>query len=307
MKQITMKQSVKSALCAFAITGFAIAAQAQTPFYSVNGVGGTGGGSSGITVTPTIAPTGSSTLTDLGATANLSFGTGPNGVAGESLVNAATGQAGNQVLAGTLGASSSLSAFTVTMWVNQSAAVNNNYRILELAPSAPATTGSPDGTKLFLGLNSGGGLQFYANNVNGNSTATDIATAATWNNGGTLGALTSGKWYFEAVTYDTVAGSALLYSGDQGDSATLAYTYGANVTTAGNLDISTNTAIALLDRFANGRNYPGAIDDVNIYSGALNQSQLDSIQISEVPEPTTLAMLGLGSLAGIITVRRRRS
>jgi hypothetical protein len=46
---------------------------------------------------------------------------------------------------------------------------------------------------------------------------------------------------------------------------------------------------------------------VNIYSGALNQSQLDSIQISEVPEPTTLAMLGLGSLAGIITVRRRRS
>jgi hypothetical protein len=286
-----------------------ISVQAQTPFYSVNGTGGTGGGTAGVSVTPGLSPSGSTALTDLGASTQFSFGTGPNGVAGESIVNAATGQAGAGVLAGTLGASSSLSAFTITMWVNQNTATLNNYRIMELSPGSPATTGSADGTSLFFGLNAGGGLQFYANNVNGNSVGTDIATSTTWNNAGTLGALTANKWYFEAVTYDTTAGNALLYSGDQSSAATLAYTYGASVTTAGNLDLSSATSIALLDRFSSGRNYPGAIDDVNIYSGALTGAQLDAIQASQlvaVPEPSTLALAGVSSLAGIMALRRRR-
>jgi len=216
----------KLALSATLMVGLVTTVTAQTPFYSVNGTGGTGGGSSSISVTPSVSPSGSSALTDLGATANLSFGAGPNGVAGESLVNAATGQGGAQVLAGTLGASSSLSAFTVTMWVNlASGAALNNYRFLEISSGSPATTGSADGTSLFLGLNSGGGVQAYVNNVNGNSTATDIATANTWNNGGTLGAMTANDWYFIAFTYDTVGGNSLLYSGDVNDAATLAYTY----------------------------------------------------------------------------------
>ena len=133
---------------------FGITLQAQTPFYSINGTGGTGGGTAGDTITPGISPIGSSTLTDLGATTQFSFGTGPNGAAGESLVNAATGQAGNGVLAGTLGASSSLTDFTLTMWVNQNTATLNNYRILELSPGSPATTGSADGASTsdcFLG------------------------------------------------------------------------------------------------------------------------------------------------------------
>jgi Concanavalin A-like lectin/glucanases superfamily/PEP-CTERM motif len=310
MKTSATNKIMKSALCAFAVAGLTVATQAQTPFYFVNGVGGTGGGSSSITATPSISPSGSSTLTDLGATANLSFGTGPNGVTGESLVNAATGQPGNQVLAGTLGAASSLSSFTLTMWVNQNTLTLNNYRILEISPGSPPTGATADGTKLFFGLNAGGGLQFYVNNVNGNTTATDIATSNTWNNAGTLGALAANKWYFEAVTYDTVAGTAILYSGDQTSATTLAYTYGANVTTAGNLDLTSSTSIALLDRFSNGRNYPGQVDDVSLYSGVLTQSQLDAIRLSEVtpvPEPATLTLLGIGSCIGIMAIRRRRS
>jgi hypothetical protein len=286
---------------------FSMTIQAQTPFYSVNGVGGTGSGTAGVTLTPSVSPSGSSTLTDLGATTQFSFGTGPNGAAGESIVNAATGQPGSGVLAGTLGASSSLSSFTVTMWVNLATASINNYRILEISPGSPATTSSADGTSLFFGINAGGGLQFYVNNVNGNTTATDIATASTWNNGGTLGAIAANSWYFVAVTYNTVAGSALLYSGDVNDSATLAYTYGANVTTAGNLNLSSATSIALMDRFTNGRNFPGAIDDVNLYSGALTQSQIATIQASEVPEPNTLAIIGLGFGSLITMVRRRQA
>jgi hypothetical protein len=293
-------------LCAVIAIGLTAHSRAQTPIYSINGSGGTGGGTAGISVTPSISPSGSSALTDLGATSLYNFGTGPDGVAGESIVNGATGQGGSQALAGTLGASSSLSAFTVTMWVNQSTATLNNYRILEISPGAPATTGSADGTKLFLGLNSGGGLQTYVNNVNGNSVATDIAPANTWNNGGTLGNLVANNWYFVAFTYDTVAGNALLYSGDKNDLAVLADTYGANVTTAGNLDLSANTSISLLDRFSGGRDYPGAVDDVNIYSGALSQSQIDAIQVSEVPEPSTLALAGLGGALSLVAIVRRR-
>jgi hypothetical protein len=308
IRTFIMKQPIKITVFAAMLAGIAAVTQAQTPFYSVNGLGGTGGGTAGISVTPSIAPGGSTALTDLGATVNLSFGTGPNGVAGESLVNAATGQPGAQVLAGTLGASSSLSAFTLTMWVNQNTLTLNNYRITEISPGSPATTSSADGTKLFFGLNSGGGLQFYVNNVNGNSTTTDIATSNTWNNAGTLGAIAANTWYFVAVTYDTVAGNALLYSGSQSSPAALAYTYGANVTTAGNLDLSAASSLALTDRFTSARNYPGQIDDVNFYAGALTQSQLDAIRVSEVtpvPEPATLSMLGLGSLVCLMARRRR--
>jgi len=280
-------------------------AQAQTLLYSVNGTGGTGGGTSGVSVTPSTAPGGSSALTDLGATTQFSFGTGVDGVAGESIVNGATGQGGSGVLAGTLGASSSLNQFTLTMWVNLSTASINNYRILEISPGAPATTGSADGTSLFLGLNSGGGLQMYVNNVNGNSTSTDIAPAATWNTGGTLGGIAANSWYFVAITYDTIGNTSRLYSGDLADSAILANTYN---NLDGSLNLSSATSIALLDRFSSGRNFPGAIDDVNLYSGALTQSQIDGIQSSEItpaPEPASLAIICLGGAFSVVIIRRR--
>ena len=147
-----MKTNISKQLGAVtAVMLLAMTTQAQTPFYSVNGTGGTGGATAGVTVTPSTAPSGSSTLTDLGATANIEFWHRcGDGVAGESIVNAATGQGGNQVLAGTLGASTSYSDFTLTMWVNLASGANN-YRLLEIASGSPATTGSADGTTLFFG------------------------------------------------------------------------------------------------------------------------------------------------------------
>ncbi len=300
-----IKREIQQLLVAAAVTFcFESVAPAQTPFYSVNGTGGTGGGTSGVSLTPFIAPAGSSSLTDLGASTQFSFGIGPNGVAGESIVNAATGQAGAGVLGGTLGASGSLNAFTLTLWVNLSTATPNNYRLFEISPGAPASTATADGTKLFVGLNAGGGLQAYVNNVNGNTVGTDIATANTWNNGGTLGTYTANKWYFVALTYDVTAGTSQLYSGDQGTAATLAYSF--NNTSGGALDLSTDSSLSLLDRFSGGRNWPGAIDDVNVYNGALNQSQIDTIQLASIPEPSPFALISLGFL-GLVAIRRRRS
>jgi hypothetical protein len=195
-----------------------------------------------------------------------------------------------------------MTSFTLTMWFNMSAATPNNYRLFEISPGSTPSGSTADGTQLFFGLNSGGGLQAYVNNVNGNSTATDIATANTWNNGGTLGAVTANKWYFVALTYDISAGTSLLYSGDQTSPATLAYTF--NNTSGGALDLSSATSVALLDRFSSGRNFPGAIDDVSLYNGALNQSQIDAIQA--VPEPSISAMTAMGSLLGLVAINRRR-
>jgi Concanavalin A-like lectin/glucanases superfamily len=298
MKKIRIQAVGLAALASFcSLTG-----RGQSPFYSVNGLGGTGGGTAGVTLTPGVSPSGSSALTDLGGTTQFTFGTGPTGVAGESIVNGVTGQAGAGVLAGTLGASSSMPAFTLTMWFNMSAATANNYRLFEISPGATPSGSTADGTLLFFGLNSGGGLQGYVNNVNGNSTATDIATVNTWNNGGTLGALTANKWYFVALTYDTVAGTSLLYSGDQTSSATLAYTF--NNTSGGVLDLTSATSVALLDRFSGGRDFPGAIDNVNLYNGALTPSQIDAIQA--VPEPSFSALTAMGGILGLIAINRRR-
>jgi hypothetical protein len=298
-----MKQSIKFKLLAAVLIGGAFVAQAQSLLYSVNGTSGTGGGTAGVSVTPSTAPGGSTSLTDLGATTQFNFGAGVNGTAGESITSTATGQAGAGVLAGTLGASSLLNAFTLTMWVNMAnTAAANNYRILEISSGSPATTGTADGNKLFFGLNSGGGIQYYVNNVNGNSTATDIATANTWNGG----AIAQNTWYFVAVTYDTVANQSFLYSGTQSSAASLQYTF-ANL--AGSLDLSSATSISLLDRFSGGRNWPGAIDDVNLYNGALNLSQIDALQagqIAPVPEPGTMALAGTGGLVLSAAMSRRR-
>jgi hypothetical protein len=290
-------------LCGLITMGLTIQSEAQTPFYSVNGMGGTGGGTAGVSIAPGTAPSGSTALTDLGATTQFSFGTGVNGAAGESIMSSASGQPGAGILAGTLGASSSLSAFTVTLWVNlANTAALNNYRLLEISSGSPATTGTADGSSLFVGLNAGGGIQYYVNNVNGNTVGTSIASANTWNGG----AIAQNTWYFIAITYDTVGAASYLYTGTQGNAASLAYTYN---NLAGNLDLSSATSIALLDRFSGGRNWPGAVDDVNLYSGALNLSQINAIQaaqVSPVPEPSTFALAGLGGIATLVTFRRRR-
>jgi len=149
-----------------------------------------------------------------------------------------------------------------------------------------------------------GWIAGYVNGNNGNSVPTSIAAASSWNNVERLVAC-GNTWYFEAITYDSVGGNFLLYSGNQTNSAIQAASY---TTLGGALNLSSATSIALLDRFSGGRNFPGAIDDVNLYSGALTQAQLDAIQVAEVPRFPNPALgahgLGLGSLAA--TMRRRQ-
>lgn len=292
---------IKLAATASAAALLGISTQAQTPLYSLNGAGGTGGGTAGISVTPGTAPSGSSALTLIAGTADFNFGSGVNGTPGESIVNSGTYGGAAGLLGGTAANLGTLSQMTLTMWINPSVSpAGNNTRLLDISSGSPST-GSADGNELFFGINAGGGLQFYVNNVNPNSVGTDISTPTVFNGG----LAQVGTWYFLAVTYDSVAGSYLLYTGTTANSATLAYTYtGLSATGAA---FASTSSIFLANRPNQARAFDGSVDDVNIYGGALDVSQLQAIQSAQmnpVPEPGIMALVALG--IGSMALMRRR-
>jgi hypothetical protein len=294
-----IKLAATASMAALLVTS----AQAQTLLYSLNGVGGTGGGTTGISATPGTAPSGSSTLGLIAGPADYNFGAGVNGAAGESIVNSGTYGGAAGLLGGTVANLGTLSQMTLTMWINPSVSpAGNNTRLLDISSGSP-TTGSADGNELFFGINAGGGLQFYVNNVNGNSVGTSITTPTVFNGG----LAQVGTWYFLAVTYDSVAGNYLLYTGTTANSANLAYTFGGISPTG--VAFASTSALLLANRPNQARAFDGSIDDVNIYDGALNVSQLQALQNAQMtptPEPGTLALVGIG-FAGLAMMRRRWS
>ncbi|MGD1088566.1 MAG: LamG-like jellyroll fold domain-containing protein [Verrucomicrobiota bacterium] len=274
--------------------------QAQTLVYSVNGTGGTGGGSSSVTATPSTAPGGSSALTLIAGNNDYSFGTGVDGVAGESIVNSGTynnGSGGD--LAGNMGSLGTLSQLTLTMWINPSSSpAGNNERLLDISSGGSPTTGTADGNEVFFGINADGGLQFYANGVNPSS---DTSGTTVFNGG--MAQINS--WYFLAVVYDTVNSVYSLYTGTTSSSATLQYSFTG--LSGSSIAFGSTSSIFLANRPNELRTFPGSIDDVNLYSGAMTQSQLDALQVSEVPEPGTLALIGVGFGGLVARMRRQRS
>ena len=206
---------------------------------------------------------------------------------------------GVSVLAGTLGAGGVLSNFTLTVWFRQPSAVINNYRLGLISTGAPPTTARGDsganGNNLFWGENSGGGFQFYVNGRNGNSVGTSIAGPNTWNNGGTLGSLQLGTWYFVAITYhidaNPASNSCVLYSGNDinffyGGACIQAATYtGTGADLGGPLDLTASNSICLMNRFSGGRCFPGELAYFNLYTNALTQEELWTVQYSQMPPP----------------------
>jgi hypothetical protein len=323
MKKIS---SLITILCVMTLTLWSGAAWGQvpppTPFYSVTGTNGTGGGTASINIPPVNAPAGSTALVNLRGTTNFSFGLGSDGVAGGAISNTWAAQGDLQVLAGTLGAAGigMVSNFTMTVWFIQPPATINNYRLGLISTGSPATTGSADGgatgNEMFWGENSGGGFQFYVNNKNGNSVGTSIANGAnTWNNDGTLGAFQAGRWYFVAITYSvSPSNHCVLYSGSQSNTCVQVATFTGNGGTdlGGPLNLSAATSICLMNRFSGGRAFPGQMDYFNLYTNVLTLDQITAVQASEqppltIPRPSlsispTNTFFALSPPVGVLTV-----
>ncbi len=282
----------KTLLCATVLAGTAAIAQGQTLLYqntfnSGNGTApvlgaGVTGGSLGVTA---------------GLATQITFPSPGEQGTGFALNNLGPYN-GSATTAATYGGSLSglgnLSQFTLTMWLNPSASLTGeNARILNLSTGA-----ATDGDQAFLGVNSGGGIQFYGNNANDNAVG-HVTTANPF-------AYTVGSWEFLGVTYS--AGTANIYTATPGGSTSLLGTLVNPGDVSGGVNFGAGpTFISLLSRLSNqGRSFTGEMDDFSIYSGDLSQAQLDLI-VQPAPEPGTMTLIGLGGavLAGMVRRRRR--
>src|SRR5664280_2519202 len=131
MKKISSLITI--ALCAMILTLWSGAARAQTPpptpWYSVTGTNGTGGGTTNFSLPPVNAPVGSTSLSNLTVSTNFSFAVGSDGNPTGAITNVWASQNDLQVLAATLGAGGVLSNFTLTVWFRQPPGAPNNYRL----------------------------------------------------------------------------------------------------------------------------------------------------------------------------------
>ena len=300
---------IKLALCGLIGIGMVASSQAQTLKYNwnINNASGTGAGL-------TIAPSGGNgtlgTLTPLansGAAFSTPAGSGLSGGASDlGLVSATPYRSAAGVIGGTLGDLTSINTaggFTVSLWFDLNASATSfgslnggalNARLFDIA-----STSAGDGDRLFFSLNTGTNIQVGVNTA---STG-PITTISPFGNLAASPATLTNNWIFVAVSYTTAAGgTANIFEGTQTGAATLVST----LTGVGNLAWDASGDVALVgNRGAGDRGLPGTIDNVSLYSGAGDLSFVDGVQ--NIPEPTTVAVLGLGSLAGILALRRRRN
>lgn len=194
---------------------------------------------------------------------------------------AATG--GNSALSG--------SALTIALWVNMDSA--SSSVIDRLVANASGSTGFDFGINSYSAGTGAGGADAFTltlalNSVSGGSVSTSAGYV-------------SDKWLFLAVTYD--GANIRFYSGDEttglGLNTTAAKT-GSIVASSAALEVGGTPATT------NDRSPAALFNDVRIYNSALTLSQLESIRVSAIPEPSQGALI-LGALAaGLIVVRRGR-
>lgn len=126
-----------------------------------------------------------------------------------------------------------------------------------------------------------------------------VANGAPVANGG--GAIGFGDWTWIAVTYD--GADATFYTGD---GTTLS---AADTDPTANGSLGANSLSLLIGNHSGGaRTFDGLIDNLRIYDSIEDSASLTNImQFNDVaiPEPSTLALLGIG-LAGLCMSGRRR-
>jgi hypothetical protein len=191
------------------------------------------------------------------------------------------------------GLNTGLSAFTVTLWVNLSSV---NGSAADRLVSFYGSDGTGDA-----------GFQLQVNTSASTTPLTLFVDGSTTFSSASTDVL--GEWVFLAVTYDgtSATDNVSFYSGAASvASATLGSERSLN---KGSLGVLTSPTQAL--RVGNpsnttaDRSPAGMFDDVRIYAGALDATQIENVRLSAVPEPSACGLLaaGLGLLA---SGRRRR-
>lgn len=327
MKTMNTKPTLKLALCALALGGLVLTTQAQTPLYGWNMNGG-----SGTIITPSAAVGGGGGLTIAGTGAYGGLGSGVSGAAGDlAFANNNTtygGTAANSGLAASTVGDINIgvqTAFTMTGWIkadggfnaiNGGGGANTTFQRLFMIGQGTPDTGSANSATLALFNNSPSpsgqtnAIQLKLGNAAGYIGGAPFGTDGALTGNGSLNAFGS-DWTFFAVSVDLTASAnnVNFYLGNASSlNAPITATYTNSLGAAiGSIDFGTTGSALLLNRANEARGFDGWGDDFAFYSGALAQSAVDGIRLQGVPEPATVTMLGLGSLVGVIALRRRRS
>lgn len=234
-----------------------------------------------------------------GTAARAAGGPSPIGAAGSSVHSLDFTGGDAYVDAGNGAKFDGLSQFTVTGWINlqgdptgnlrfvskQAASTYDGFSFQLKDPSSGTRSASNFGLTMFVGGENG--FQY------------DLGSP-----GGTFDA--DNKWLFLAVTYDgtSSADNVSYYSGNEIAPVLLSHSTTIN---AGALNDSTaRVMIGRTDAAPTASVNPDAfIDDVRIYSGVLDATQLDDVRLA-IPEPSTYATIFGGlALVGAFVYRRR--
>lgn len=206
--------------------------------------------------------------------------------------------AGNYVTAGDVDKLDGLSAFTLTTWLNLQTNDGGNDRLLAKQNGGPLYEGfswnlnDPNaGTRgagnfrmyLFVGADKGFVYE-----------PSDADTGA------------DNQWRFLAVTYDgTLTTDNLKYY--VGGVSTPVTQLGSTLTIDGGATLASDAGLFSLGNTSAAPTAntapPGFMDDARVYDEVLDLTGLDQVRLENIPEPATMALLGL---AGAMLLRRRR-
>lgn len=169
--------------------------------------------------------------------------------------------------------------FTFTAWVNQDVNNTESFGTIMGNQSGGSAAGA------FLRADTEGSDGDLFGRVNNGPGATAEA-----------GTIDAGQWTHVAMTVSSTAGLTIYVNGTAvGTNASGT----SHVLSTGSFDIGTRPGTGTQD-------FHGLIDDVAIFNGVLTQGELNTVIASgaaAVPEPGSLALLGLG---GLLVARRQR-